>query len=265
MQLSVDDHVATVTMTARAMAPQFFVDLQAIFGTVLPGRDDVRAVVLKSAHPKAFSYGLDLMKAFQEHGPLLTGAGLASVRTELLNLIRRWQAAVSAVANLGAPTIAAMNGWCIGGGLDLATACDIRLASADTKISLRETKLAIVADVGTLQRLPHIVGQGIARELAFTGKDIDAARALQIHLVNSIHESHEAVVEAAHAMATEIAANAPLTVAGTKQVLNHGMGRTVEDGLEYVAVWNSAFLGSEDLGEAVAAFTNRRPPVFKGR
>ena len=122
-----------------------------------------------------------------------------------------------------------------------------------------------MADLGTLQRLPRIVGQGIARELAFTGKDIDAQRAKDIGLINSIYPDRAATLDAAQAMAREIAANAPLTVRGVKQVLNYSADRSVADGLEYVATWNSAFLGSEDLGEAVAAFAQRREPAFKGK
>jgi len=222
-------------------------------------------VVLRSDSPKAFSYGLDLPKTFQEHGPLLSGAGLAGPRMALRGLITRWQAAISAVATLPVPVIAAINGWCIGGGLDLATACDIRLASRDAKISLRETKIAIVADIGSLQRLPGIVGQGLTRELAFTGKDIDAERALAIHLVNHLYDDPAALHAAATAMAHEIAQNAPLTVQGVKQVLNHAQQSAIAEGLEYVSVWNSAFLASEDLAEAVSAFMGKRAPSYKGR
>ena len=148
MTLHVEDHIGTVTLTSRTMPPQLFVDLEDIFVRALP-REDVRAVVIQSAHPKAFSYGLDLPLTFQQHGPLLTGANLAGPRTELLGLVRQWQGSITAINELRVPTIAAMSGYCIGGGLDLASACDIRLATPDTRISLRETKLAIVADLGS--------------------------------------------------------------------------------------------------------------------
>jgi enoyl-CoA hydratase len=149
--------------------------------------------------------------------------------------------------------------------LDLAAACDIRLASADVKISLRETKIAIVADLGSLQRLPAIIGDGLTRELAFTAKDVPADRALAIGLVNAVHPDAAALQAAATAMANEIAANAPLTVRGVKKVLDFGRSRRVQDGLDYVAVFNSAFLSSEDLGEAMAAFLEKRPADYKGR
>ena len=155
--------------------------------------------------------------------------------------------------------IAAVHGYCIGGGVDVITACDIRLASSDAVFSVRETKVAIVADLGTLQRLPRIVSAGHVAELAFTGKDIDAARAAAIGLVNSVHGAgHEDVVAAAYELANEIAANSPLAVKGTKAVLAANDGRTVEEGLDFVARWNTMYLQSNDLREAMTAFIERR-------
>lgn len=256
------DHVTSVILEKPTMPPRFFEELGAAFDDI--SRDpDVRAVLIKSAC-KHFTYGLDLPAAFQELGPALAG-GTARVRMGLHQTILRLQEQLDKVARCPVPVIAVIHGWCIGGGIDLATACDIRLASADAKLSVRETKIAIVADLGTLQRLPLIVGQGIARELAFTGKDVDAARAKEIGLVNDVLPDRDALESRASAMAAEIAANAPLTVRGVKRVLDFGTGRRVADGLEYVAAWNSAFLASEDLGEALAAFLEKRPPAFQGK
>ena len=148
--------------------------------------------------------------------------------------------------------IAAVSGWCIGGGVDVVAAADIRLASADAKFSVREVKVAIVADLGSLQRLAGIIGEGHLRELAYTGKDIDAARAEKIGLVNDVYPDQDAVLAAARELAAEIAANPPLVVQGVKDVLGHEREREVADGLRYVAAWNAAFLPSKDLGEAVA-------------
>jgi enoyl-CoA hydratase len=224
--------------------------------------DDVRAVVIRGPD-KAFSYGLDLRQAFSELGPALSG-GLARERTALHDLIRRLQRGFDAIAACPAPVICAVHGWCIGGGLDLACACDIRLASADAVFSLRETKIAIVADLGSLQRLPAIVGRGHARELAFTGRDVDAERARRIGLVNDVYEDRTALNDAARALAADIAANPPLTVRGVKAVLDYGDDHSVADGLAYVAAWNAAFLASADLGEALAAFVAKRAPEFRG-
>ncbi len=183
----------------------------------------------------------------------------------MLVLIRTLQRAFNAVAACPAPVVAAIHGWCIGGGLDLASACDLRLASADARFSLRETKVAMVADLGSLQRLPRLIGQGATRELALTGKDIDATRALAIGLVNDVVADRAALDASARAWAQEIAGNPPLVVRGVKQVLDYGEGKSIADGLEYVAAWNSAFLASEDLGEATTAFATKRKPDFKGR
>ena len=260
--VAVADHVATVTLQKTTMPPAFFADCEAAFEKLSADRE-VRAVVVRSS-AKAFSYGLDLPAAFQQHGQLFAG-GTAANRADLLALIRKLQGAFNAVAACPVPVICAIHGSCIGGGLDLAAACDVRLASADAKISLREVKVAIVADLGSLQRLPAIIGQGHTRELAFTGATIDAARAMRIGLVNDVLATREALDEAALAMAREIAKNPPLTVRGVKDVLVAGEGKTVAEGLAYVAAYNAAFLASEDLGEAMAAFLEKREPSYKGR
>jgi enoyl-CoA hydratase len=199
-----------------------------------------------------------------ELGPLVLGETLAKERTELLALIGRLQDAITAVERCRRPVIAAVHGWCIGGGVDLIAACDFRLCSADARFSVREVKVAIVADLGSLQRLPRIVGPGHARELAFTGDDVDADRALRIGLVNAVHPDREALLAAARGTAARIAANPPLVVQGIKRVMNFAADHSTADGLAYVAAWNAAFLQSKDLGEAFAAFGERRPPRFAG-
>ena len=260
--VTTNDHVATVTLEKPTMPPAFFRELEAAFRAI-EADAAVRAVVVRGG-AKGFSFGLDLPAAFAEYGPLFAGGG-AATRMELLGLIRKLQGAFDAVAACPVPVVAAVHGACIGGGLDLVSACDVRLCSADAKFSLRETKIAIVADLGSLQRLPPIIGEGATRELAFTGKDVGAERALALRLVNDVLPDRDAVFAAADAMAREIAANPPLTVRGVKNVLDHGRGKRAEDGLAYVAAWNAAFLASEDLGEAMGAFLEKRPPRFTGK
>jgi enoyl-CoA hydratase len=213
---------------------------------------------------KNFSYGLDLPAMMGDWAAMLGGDSLAGPRTDFLARVRQLQESVTSVAACRKPVIAAVSGWCIGGGVDVIAACDIRLASADAKFSVREVKVAIVADLGSLQRLAGVIGEGHLRELAFTGKDIDAARAEKIGLVNDVHADQDAVLTAARELAAAIAANPPLVVQGTKDVLGHEREARVADGLRYVAAWNSAFLPSKDLGEAVAAFMERRSPRFTG-
>jgi enoyl-CoA hydratase len=260
--VAVVDHVATVTLLRPTMPPAFFAACGDAFRALAADRE-VRAVVVRSS-AKGFSFGLDLPAAFQEHGALFAG-GSAANRAELQALIRRLQSAFDAVASCPVPVICAIHGSCIGGGLDLAAACDVRLCSAEAKFSLREVKVAIVADLGSLQRLPPVIGEGHTRELAFTGKTIDAVRAERIGLVNEVFATPADLFAAASAMAREIANNPPLTVRGVKDVLDHSAGKSVAEGLAYVAAYNSAFLASEDLGEAMAAFLEKREPKYRGR
>ena len=229
---------------------------------------DVRVIVL-AGRGRAFCAGIDLV----DHAPSLAGGGSISGRGEsavgkrraLYDDVRRYQQTASCLALTDKPVVAAVHGRCIGAGMDLITACDIRFASSDATFSVRETKVAMVADVGTLQRLPRVIGDGPARELIFTGRDIDATRALEIGLVNAVLPDHETLRARALELAGEIAANSPLAVQGSKRVLGFASRREIDAALDYVAVWNSAFLHSDDLTEAVTAFMQRRTPQFSGQ
>jgi len=269
LTIEVDGHVATLWLDRpekrNAMGPDFWSDLPEAMAVLGTDRD-VRAVVLAARGPH-FSVGLDLTAMPGIAGPgggegqRLSVAGRAAhARKEIVRL----QASITSVADCPVPVIAAVQGWCIGGGVDLISACDIRLASAEAQFSVREARIAIVADVGSLQRLPAIIGKGHVAELAYTGKDITAARAEAIGLVNHVSADADAVVADARVMAAEIAANSPLAVQGTKSVLVAGEGRSVAEGLDYVATWNAAFLTSDDLMEAMAAFMEKRPGTFTG-
>ncbi|HEY1694532.1 MAG TPA: crotonase/enoyl-CoA hydratase family protein [Polyangiaceae bacterium] len=267
LAVSVDSHVATVVLRsngkANRMGPAFWAEMPVAFAW-LDAEPEVRAVVLRG-EGEHFSYGLDLATMGGALGAVLGDGAMARERTELLATIERLQRAVSCVAACRKPVVAAIAGWCIGGGVDLATACDVRLCAADARFSVREVKLAMVADVGTLARLPAIVGQGHARMLAMTGDDVDAARALRIGLVEDVYESHEALFEAAGALAGRLAANPPLVVQGVKHVLGAASERAAAESLRTVALWNAAFLASHDLREAMTAFLEKRPARFEGR
>ncbi len=247
----------------NAFGPDFWREMPEVFAA-LDGDSAIRAVVIRGEGAN-FSYGLDLQAALGEGHFTVAGENLAAERTALYDDILRMQRSCTVVAECRKPVIAAIAGWCIGFGLDLASACDYRLCSSDAKISLREAKMGIVADMGSLQRLPYIIGEGHLREFAFSGKDIDAAEALRIGLVNRVYDTPEALLEAARAQAAEIAANPPLVAQGVKRVLNAGRDQSIEEGLRFVAAWNSAFMQSHDLAEAMAAFMQRRAPEFQGR
>jgi len=266
LKVDVADRVAEVTLLGpgkgNAMGPDFWRELPAVFG-VLDADPGVRAIVLTGSGGN-FSYGLDLPAMMPSWAPLLGGDAMAEPRTAFLDEIRALQRAVSAVAECRKPVVASISGWCIGGGVDVIAAADVRVASAEAKFSVREVRVAIVADLGSLQRLAGIIGEGHLRELAYTGKDITADRALRIGLVNDVYPDQEASLAAARALAAEIAANPPLVVQGVKDVLGQQREQQVAAGLRYVAAWNAAFLPSKDLGEAVQAFLERRAPDFRG-
>lgn len=221
---------------------------------------EVRAVVV-AGRGSAFSVGIDLamLGAFPP-----AGRSEVEARARLFAEIRRLQATMSSFAACSKPVIAAVHGFCLGAGMDLITACDIRLAAADAVFSVRETKMALVADVGTLQRLPALISASHVAEMVYTGKDVSARRAEEIGLVNAVLPDVAALHAAARGMAAEIAANSPLAVQGSKAVLRAGADMSIDQALDHVALWNAAFLVSGDLEEALAAFVEKRPPNFTG-
>lgn len=263
-----DDGVVQVTMVGpgknNAMGPDFWAEVPQLF-TALDRDPAVRAVVL-AGQGRNFTYGLDLAGMAGVLGPVMSGeGGLAAPRTAFLDHVKDMQEAGTAIADCRKPVVAAVQGRCIGGGIDIISACDVRFASADATFSIREVKVAIVADMGTLQRLPAIIGDGHLRELALTGRDVDAARAEKIGLVNDVLPDAAAVLAHAHQVAGEIARNPPLVVHGIKDVLDADRAGRVQAGLRYVAAWNAAFLASEDLTEAMTAVFAQREPTFTGR
>lgn len=261
-------HVAEVILRGpgkgNALGPDFWRECPEVFAS-LDHDESVRAVILRGDGGN-FTYGLDLRAMMADLGPLMGGGELlASERTKFLDKVKELQRAADSIESCKKPVICAIAGWCIGGGVDLAAACDIRIAEKNARLSVREVKVAMVADLGSLQRLPRIVGQGIARELAFTGDDIDAPHALRIGLVNHVYENERELLEGARDMARRIAENPPLVVQGIKEVMNYCADKSIADGERFVAVWNSAFLASRDLMEAVGAFAEKRDPKFTGK
>ncbi|WP_028324647.1 crotonase/enoyl-CoA hydratase family protein [Desulfatirhabdium butyrativorans] len=262
IRMDIDGHVASIVLNRpekkNRMGLDFFPTLETLVQKA-EAEPDVRAIILR-AEGSVFTAGLDLMEA----GALLTDAS-ASGRETLRKHILKLQQSFSALEMCSKPVIAAVNGPCIGGGVDLISACDIRIASDDAYFSIRETRVAIIADLGTLQRLHHIVGYGRAAELALTGRDFTAKEACEMGLLSRCLPDPSALMEAAGQIAADIASLSPLAVQGVKDVLRFSRDHDIATGLAYVAQKNAALLLSEDLMEAFAAFSEKRVPQFKGR
>ena len=264
--LTTDTHDGVLTLTllgpgkGNAMGPDFWAELPTAIDEI-SAMDEVRAVVVRGSGQQ-FSYGLDLPQMMPKLAAMVGGNPLADRRRELMDMIRQMQSGFQKMHQSPKPFIAAIHGWCIGGGLNMVSAADIRLCSAEARFSLREAKLAITPDIGALQWLPRIVGEGITREMAFTAADYDATFALRTGLVNHVYATPDELFAKADEMARQIADNAYLAVQGAKNVLNYGLDKSVEAGLQYVAVWNSSQLQSTDFSEAMQATAERRQATF---
>lgn len=221
---------------------------------------EVRAVVLSGAG-KNFCAGIDLAM-LGGVAQAVAHVDPARSREKLRRLVLDLQDCLSSIEQCRKPVLAAIQGACIGGALDMVTCCDMRYASADAVFSVREVDVGMAADVGTLQRLPRLVPEGVARELAYTGRNVEAAEAERIGLVNRAFASAEELAAGVMQIAQAIAAKSPLAIRGTKEMLNYGRDHSVADGLNYIATWNAAMLMSADLNEAMTAARERRPPAF---
>jgi enoyl-CoA hydratase len=220
----------------------------------------VRVLVL-GGRGRAFTAGIDfslVLSLSTSVASLPDGRKQESVREQILEL----QRAFTAFESCRKPVIAAIHGSCLGAGIDLITACDLRYATEDASFCIKEIDLAIVADIGTLQRLPHIVGEGHARELALTGRVFDGVEAKAMGLVTETYDSPEALEDTVAETARAIASKSPLAIRGIKQVFNYSRGRKVDEGLDYVATWNAGMLLSSDATEAIQAWMEKRPAVF---
>lgn len=225
---------------------------------------DVGAAVI-AGRGKHFCVGVDLAETAINPQKTAKADSQAKANLQQLEITSGFQKAISAVADCPLPVIGVIHGFCLGAGVDLITACDIRIASADAIFSVRETRIGLVADVGTLQRLPKILNAGHVAELAYTGKDIDAQRAEKIGLINDVYDTSELALQAGLAMANEIAANSPMAVRGTKFMLQQNENLTTEQSLMLNGMFTMmTSLQSSDLKEGIKAFTERRPPKFTG-
>lgn len=242
----------------NAMNADFWREIIEIFQWV-DDNDAVRVVVLSGAG-KHFSSGIDLMMLASVGAQL--GKDVGRNATALRRKILELQASFNAVDNCRKPVLAAIQGYCIGGAIDLVSACDMRYCTVDAQFSIKEVDMGMAADVGTLQRLPRIIGDGMMRELAYTGRSIDGHEAVRIGLANRAYDNHEALLAGVMEIAEQIAAKSPIAVRGTKEMIRYMRDHRVDDGLEYIATWNAAMLQSEDLRLAMAAHMTKQKPEF---
>lgn len=242
----------------NAMNAAFWTEVVDIFRWI-DDTDAVRVVVLSGAG-KHFSSGIDLMLLAGVANELGKDVGRNArlLRRKILEL----QSSFNAVDNCRKPVLAAIQGYCLGGAIDLISACDMRYAAADAQFSIKEIDIGMAADVGTLQRLPRIIGDGMLRELAYTGRTFGAEEALDIGLVNRTFADASGLLDGVMEIAREIAAKSPIAVAGTKEMLSYMRDHRIDDGLEYVATWNAAMLQSNDLRVAIAAHMSKQKPEF---
>jgi enoyl-CoA hydratase len=247
----------------NTMIAAFWAELPQIVRELSDG-GQTRALVLSSTG-KHFTAGMDL-GMFDRPPAAVPGRDepleRGRIRARLREQILLMQAAFTALETARMPVIAAIQGGCIGGGMDLVTACDVRLASADAFFVVQETVLGVVADAGTLQRLPTLIPAGIARELALTGDRLPAARAADLGLVNAVYDTHDELIEAALAMGAGMAGRSPLVLWGTKEMINYSRDHSVSDGLNYVATWQTGMMQPGDMAETATAGKEKRPPDY---
>ena len=243
---------------ANALDPTAWRELrEAVDG--LDADPTVRVVVLAGTG-KHFCSGIDLsmLATLRSDDPDPARAAEALRRT-ILDL----QDVMTSVERCRVPVVAAVHGACVGAGMDLAAACDLRYATADAQFVIKEIDMAVVADVGVLQRLPRIVGEGVTRELAYTGRPVSGTEAHALRLVNGVFEDVDGLTAGVAELAASLAAKPPLTLRGTKHAITYARDHTVADSLDQVATWNAGMLLSHELTETMQALRERRPPVYR--
>jgi enoyl-CoA hydratase len=269
--VTLEDKIAHIVMKRpekrNSMIPEFWDELPAIIRDI---DDDAgaRAIVISSTGPH-FSSGLDVT-AFNP------GAGDGRVKHDeeakvrarrtkgaaFYANVRLMQDSFSALEDCRVPVLAAIQGGCIGGGVDLTTACDMRYATEDAFFTIYEINIGMTADVGTFPRLVKLIPEGIVRELAYTGRRMSAAEAQSVGLVNSVYPDQQSMVEAVLGIAREIATKAPLAVYGCKRMINYARDHTTRDGLDYIGIWNASMLQPDEMVEAMTANAQKREGDF---
>ncbi len=263
-RVNVENRVAQVVINRpdkmNAFNAKAWEELQEIFEEI-DNSPEVRVSVLSGAG-KHFSAGIDLEMLMGMQQQIKDDCE-GRMRENMRRFILKLQGHINAIEKCRKPVIASVHGACIGGALDIVAACDMRYCTNDSFFCLKEIDLGIVADLGVLQRLPYLIGEGLTREMAFTARKVSGEEASHIGLSNRAFASEEELQSAVMEIAQQIANKPPLVTRGVKEVLNYSKDRTVEDGLNYVATWNSATILSDDLQKAMMAQMTKKAPEFK--
>ena len=246
----------------NSMIPAFWRELPEIVRDI-DENAKARVIVLSSTGPH-FSSGLDVssFKQAEITDPAAKRAARITAGADFYGIIKNMQQSFTALEECRLPVLAAIQGGCIGGGVDLITACDMRYATEDAFITIFETNIAMTADVGTFPRLSKLIPDGIARELAYTGRRMAAAEAREVGLINRVYKSHAEMLAGVMEIAAEIASKAPLAVMGCKRMMNYARDHSVADGLDYIGIWNASMLQREEIFEAMQANAEKRPGNF---
>ena len=265
LNIKIDSAVAEIELNRPDKANALDEELWFAIGDCFRELDEneaVRVCILIGAGSH-FTAGIDL-KFLQSLGQAVEHFDCEGRKREYLRRkIIKLQAAFTQIEVCRKPVLAAIHGGCIGGGIDLISACDLRYSTSDSTFQIKEIDLGITADVGTLQRLPKLIPLGIVRELAYTGREFSGEEAREFGLVNSCYADQELMINAVRKIAKLIAGKAPLAIRGTKEILLHSQDKSVAEGLNYVATWNSAMLLSADLEESVMAMMQNRSAQYK--
>lgn len=261
-KVTITDHVATVAFNRPEKSNSLHLpawhEMRQIFED-MHDNSEVRVIIL-AGEGKNFCAGIDLqtlmgIQQFQKGCE-------ARRREKLRKFILDLQDTITAIEKCKKPVLAAIHKACIGGGVDIVTACDMRYCTDDAYFSIKEVDLGLVADIGTLQRLPTILNPGMVAEMAYTGRNVGGKEAEHIGLVNKSFETKETMLAYVQQIATTIAEKSPVVIRGTKEVLLYKRDHTVAESLDYIATWNAGMLISDDLMEAFQAFMQKRKPVF---
>lgn len=259
--LTVEEHVAVVTLNrpdkANSMNDAMWHELQLCFEW-LDAEPAVRVVILAGSG-RHFCAGIDLGMFSALEGESTDPARRSEYfRRQVL----RMQGNLTAIEQCRKPVLAAIHNTCIGGGVDLVCCCDMRYATEDAYFSIREVAIGMTADVGTLQRLPKLIPDGVARELAYTGRDMGAAEARAVGFVNQVYADRDSLLHEVMVIAQSIAAHSPLAVRGSKEMLLYSRDHSVRDGLNYVATWNAGMLSHADLKAGIEAQAKQTPASY---